>query len=124
MLKDADLDDLPARVIDHRLPDEELTRLFPHGYKELPDEIYRRLHIILETFIVDEHHVHVDASKNNDGTIVKVPRGTDLFRNSIATSSLIASIINGKYNYARSIILFDWQPSRKADHQRNLSKSF
>ena len=98
--RDTDLDGLPARVIDHRLPDEELARLFPHGYKELPDEIYRRLHIIPETFIVDEHHVHVYASKDNDGTIVKAPRGTDLFRNSIATPSLVASIINGKYNNA------------------------
>lgn len=79
---------------------EELARLFPHGYKELPDEIYRRLHIIPEPFIVDEHHVHVYASKDNDGTIVKAPRGTDLFRNSIATPSLVASIINGKYNNA------------------------
>lgn len=79
---------------------EELARLFPHGYKELPDEIYRRLHIIPETFIVDEHHVHVYASRDNDGTIVKAPRGTDLFRNSIATPSLVASIINGKYNNA------------------------
>lgn len=61
---------------------------------------YRRLHIIPETFIVDEHHVHVYASKDNDGTIVKAPRGTDLFRNSIATPSLVASIINGKYNNA------------------------
>ena len=98
--RDTDLDALPARVIDHRLPDEELARLFPHGYKEFPDEIYRRLHIIPETFIVDEHHVHVYASKDNDGTIVKAPRGTDLFRNSIATPSLVASIINGKYNNA------------------------
>ena len=29
---------------------------------------------------------------------MKAPRGTDLFRNSIATPSLVASIINGKYN--------------------------
>lgn len=98
--RDADIDSLPARAIEHRLPDEELARLFPHGYKELPDEIYRRLHIIPETFIVDEHHVHVYASKDNDGTIVKASRGTDLFRNSIATPSLVASIINGKYNNA------------------------
>lgn len=98
--RDTDLDGLPARVIDHRLPDEELARLSPHVYKELPDEIYRRLHIIPETFIVDEHHVHVYASTDNDGTIVKAHRGTDLFRNSIATPSLVASIINGKYNNA------------------------
>lgn len=98
--RDADLDGLPARIIDHRLTNEELAMLFLHGYKELLDEIYRRLHIIPETFIVDEHHVHVYASKDNDGTIVKAPRSTDLFRNSIATPSLVASIINAKYNNA------------------------
>lgn len=95
--RDDDLDGLPARIIEHRLSDEELFQAFPHGYKELPDEVYRRLHIIPETFIVDEHHIHVYVSKNNDGTILKAPRPTDLFRNSIATASLVASILNGKY---------------------------
>ena len=95
--RDADLEGLPARVIQHRLSDEELAKLFPNGYKELPEEIYKRLHIIPETFIVDEHHVHVYASKNNDGTIVRANRPVDLFRNSIATASLVASLINGKY---------------------------
>ncbi|MFR5295724.1 MAG: IS66 family transposase [Clostridium sp.] len=98
--RDEDLDGLPARIIEHSLSEEELIRLFPDGYKELPNEVYRRLHIIPETFIVDEHHVLVYASKNNDGTIVKAPRPTDLFRNSIATPSLVASILNGKYNNA------------------------
>lgn len=98
--RDADLDGLPARIIEHRLSEEELSQLFPNGYKELPNEVYRRLHIIPETFIVDEHHVHVYASKDNDGTIVKAPRSIDLFRNSIATPSLVASIINGKYSNA------------------------
>lgn len=98
--RNEDLEGLPARVFDHRIPDEELAKLFPNGYKELPDEVYKRLHIIPETFIVDEHHVHVYASKDNDGTIVKAPRPVDLFRNSIATPSLVASILNGKYNNA------------------------
>lgn len=95
--RDIDLDGLPARIIDHRLSDEELKEKFPDGYKELPDEIYKRLHIIPETFIVDEHHVHVYASKSNDGIICKAKRPVDLFRNSIATPALVASIINGKY---------------------------
>ena len=94
--READLDGLPARIIEHRLSDEELAIKFPNGYKELPQEVYKRLHIIPETFIVDEHHVHVYASKNNDGTILKAPRPRDLFRNSIATPALVASIINGK----------------------------
>ena len=95
--REEDLDGLPARIIEHKLSDEELKEKFPNGYKELPAEIYKRLHIIPETFIVDEHHVHVYASANNDGTIVKAPRSVDLFRNSIATPALVASIINGKY---------------------------
>ena len=95
--RDEDLDGLPARIIEHTLTDEELTEKFPEGYKELPPEVYKRLHIIPETFIVDEHHVHVYASKKNTDVIIKAPRSVDLFRNSIATPSLVASIINGKY---------------------------
>lgn len=98
--READLDGLPARIIEHRLSDEELAAKFPNGYKDLPIEVYKRLHIIPETFIVDEHHVHVYASKSNDGTILKAPRPRDLFRNSIATPALVASIINGKYTNA------------------------
>ena len=76
--READLEGLPARVIDHRLSEEELSSLFPEGYKELPEEIYKRLHIIPETFIVDEHHVHVYASKKNTGVIRKASRPADL----------------------------------------------
>ena len=65
--RDADLSGLPARIIEHTLSAEELATRFPDGYKELPEEVYKRLHIIPETFIVDEHHVHVYASQNNDG---------------------------------------------------------
>ena len=95
--READLDGLPSRIFEHRLSDEELDKKFPNGYKELPVEIHKRLHIIPETFIVDEHHVHVYASKSNDGTIIRAERPLDLFRNSIATPALVVSIINGKY---------------------------
>lgn len=47
---------------------------------------------------MDEHHVHQYASSDNDGRIVNAGRSPDLFRNSIATPSLVATIINGKYN--------------------------
>lgn len=84
-------------MINHVLSEEELAEKFPEGYKELPEEVYKRLHIIPKTFIVDEHHVHVYASKKNTGVIIKASRPADLFRGSIATPSLVASIINGKY---------------------------
>ena len=95
--READLDGLPARIFEHTLSEEELAEKFPNGYKELPPEVYKRLHIIPETFIVDEHHVHLYAAKDNSGKMVRAKRPTDLFRNSIATPALVASIINGKY---------------------------
>ena len=91
------MDGLPTRIFEHKLSDEELAVKFPDGYKELPVEIHKRLHIIPETFIVDEHHIHVYASKSNDSTIIRAEHPIDLFRNSIATPTLVASIINGKY---------------------------
>lgn len=98
--READLEGLPVRIIEHTFSEEELASKFPNGYKELPEEVYKRLHIIPETFIVDEHHVHVYASRDNDGTILRASRPKDLFRNSIATPALVASIINGKYSNA------------------------
>lgn len=95
--RDSNLEGLPARIINHTLSAEELEKLFPDGYKELPEEVYKRLSIIPQTFLVDEHHVHVYASKTNDGTIVRAKRSADVFRNSIATPSLLSAIITGKY---------------------------
>ncbi len=91
------LEGLPARIIEHTIDDAKLSELFPDGYKELPIETYKRLSIIPQTLMVDEHHVHVYASKKNDGTIIRAERPTDLFTNSMATPSLVASIMTGKY---------------------------
>ena len=44
--RDADLENLPARIINHTIPEEELKELFPDGYKELPERIYKRLAVI------------------------------------------------------------------------------
>ncbi len=95
--REEDLKDLPTRIIPHELSKEELEKLFPNGYKELPIETYQRLSIIPETFIVDEHQVHVYAAKDDSGKIVRAPRSVDLFRNSIATAPLVAAVINGKF---------------------------
>lgn len=91
------LEDLPARIIECKLKDDELSDLFPNGYKELPPETYKRLSVIPQTFIVDEYHIHVYASKNNDGTIIRAERPADLFRNSLATPSILSLIINNKF---------------------------
>lgn len=92
------LKDLPARIYEYKLHKDVLAELFPDGYKELPPETYKRLSVIPQQFMVDEYHIHVYASKNNDGTIIKAERPADLFRTSIATPSLLSMFITNKYS--------------------------
>lgn len=65
-----------------------------------------------------EHHVHVYASLDNDGTIIKAPRSVDLLRNSIATPSIVASTMNAKYALANPL---DRQSKCFKDNGVNLS---
>mgnify|MGYP001401487872 CR=1 FL=1 len=54
--RESNLSGLPVRIIEHTLSAEELAARFPDGYKELPEEIYKRLH---ET-IYDSKEIHAD----------------------------------------------------------------
>jgi len=94
--READLKGLPTKVINHELTDEELNSIFGDKWKRLPDEVYKRLNYIPATVEVLEHHVAVYAGLDNQ-TMVKADRPLDLFSNSIATPSLVAGILNGKY---------------------------
>lgn len=81
-----------------RIKKKELNKHFPNGYKEMKPVVYKRLSIIPQTFLVDEHRIYQYTSKDNDGRIIKARRSPDLYRNSITTASLVAAIINGKFN--------------------------
>ena len=95
--READLKDLPIDKITHVLSDEQLTAIFgPNGWKQLPDEVYKRVRVQPAVYTVEEHHVAVYAGKDNQ-TIVKADRPKSLLRNSIVTPSLGASIMNAKY---------------------------
>lgn len=83
-------------VIEHDLPDDKLREIFGTKWKRLPDEVYKRLAFHPATYEVLEHHVAVYAGYDNQ-TIVKADRPADLLRNSIATPSLVAAIMNAKY---------------------------
>lgn len=97
--READLKDLPVEVIDHYLTDEELRKTFGDKWKRLPDEVYKRVKYEPAKYTVEEHHVGVYAGRDNE-TIIKGDRPVSLFRNSIATPSLVASIIDSKYVYS------------------------
>ena len=95
--READLTDLPVEVISHTLSEERLQDVFgTDGWKQLPDEIYKRVRVQPAVYTVEEHHVAVYAGKDNQ-TIIKADRPKDLLRNSLLTPSLAASIMNAKY---------------------------
>lgn len=92
-----DLSNLPVETVIHELSDEELSDLFGEsGWKRLPDETFLRVKVEPAKYTVEEHHVAVYAAKKGD-RIVKASRPKSLLRNSVATSSLVASIMNAKY---------------------------
>ncbi|WP_157047921.1 IS66 family transposase, partial [Cellulosilyticum ruminicola] len=95
--RDEDLKNIPVNVIPHKLTDKQLTQIFgKDNWKELPEEVYKRLTFHPAVFEVEEHHVSVYAGKDNE-TIVRADRPTDLLRNSIVTPSLASAIMNAKY---------------------------
>ena len=96
--RESNLSGLPVRIIEHTLSAEELAARFPDGYKELPEEIYKRLH---ET-IYDSKEIHAD-----DESPVKVMQINH------------SKVKNGKKTYmwvyrnrplrgTHSILLVDW----------------
>ena len=88
---------LPVREERHELSEEELTEVFgENGWKQLPDEVYRKLEYHPATKEVVEHHIAVYAAKKED-RIVRAPHPAELLNHSIATPSLVAGIMNGKY---------------------------
>lgn len=97
-----DLSRLPKRIENHELTKEQLKAIFgENGWKRLPDEVFSRVEYQPAVKEVVEHHVAVYAAKKNDvDTIVRADRPVDLLRNSIATPSLMAAIMNAKYTNA------------------------
>ena len=97
-----DLSRLPKRIEKHELTKEQLKEIFgENGWKRLPDEVYSRVEYQPAVREVVEHHVAVYAAKKTDvDTIVRADRPVDLLRNSIATPSLVAAIMNAKYTNA------------------------
>ncbi len=95
--KEADIKGLPVNRIDHYLSEGELTDEFgPKGWKQLPDAISRQYRFVPAKVEVEEHHIGVYASKT-DEHMVKAPHPASLLRGSLASPSLCAAIINGKY---------------------------
>lgn len=95
--REEDLKGLPVVVIEHALEETELNQCFgENGWKELPDEVYRRYAFTPAKVEVEEHHVKVYAGKKTD-RIIKAPHPKSLLRGSLVSPSLEAAIMNAKY---------------------------
>ena len=95
--REEDLEGLPVVVVEHSMTDEELEDKFgKDGWKQLPDEVYRRYSFTPAKVEVEEHHVKVYAGKKTV-EIVKAEHPECLLRGSLVSPSLEAAVMNAKY---------------------------
>ena len=96
--REDDLEGLPAVVIEHSMTQDELAALFgEEGWKQLPDEVYRKYGFTPAKVEVEEHHVKVYAGKKTD-EIVRALHPESLLRGSLVSPSLEAAVMNAKVN--------------------------
>ena len=95
-------EDFLKKITNHKdvellLSEEELNNKYGKGkWKRLPDEIISKLEHHPASFEVVNYHIGVYAKDDNE-TIVRAKGPVELFPGSIATSSLVSSIIFAKY---------------------------
>ena len=95
--REEDLKDLPVEVISHQMSEKDLKEFFgDEEYKQLPDEIQRRYIYHPAKVCVEEHHIEVYSGKESE-RMIKATHPKALLKGSLASSSLMAGIINGKY---------------------------
>ena len=91
-----------SKVTNHRevpveLTEEELVARFGrNGWKRLPDQVITKLEHIPASFEAVTYNIAVYVGKKN-GEIIRADKPTELWQNSIATPSLVSSIIMAKY---------------------------
>ena len=96
--REEDLKDLPhTEPVISTLTEEELLEQLGPGYRQLKDEVYQRLEFHPSSFEVKEYHICVYVSADGKKFAKAKRPQADLFRNSIATPSLLAGILNYKY---------------------------
>lgn len=95
--REEDLEGLPVVVIEHAIEEKELEERFgKEGWKQLPDEVYRRYGFTPAKVEVEEHHVKVYAGKKTE-EVVKAPHPACLLKGSLVSPSLEAAVMNAKY---------------------------
>lgn len=99
--REEDLKDFPEDIIPtHTVSKEALDAFYGEGnWRQMPSETYKRLRHEPESWTVEVHTVDVFVGTDGEhqDEFMRGDRPKDLFRGSIATPSLVASILNVKY---------------------------
>lgn len=99
--REEDLKDFPEDIIPtHTVSKEDLNAFYGEGsWRQMPSETYKRLRHEPESWTVEVHTVDVFVGTDGEhqDEFIRGDRPKDLFRGSIATPSLVASILNVKY---------------------------
>ena len=99
--REENLKDFPEDIIPtHTVSREALDAFYGEGnWRQMPSETYKRLRHEPESWTVEVHTVDVFVGTDGEhqDEFMRGDRPKDLFRGSIATPSLVASILNVKY---------------------------
>ena len=98
--RDADLDAFEQETHLHDVSKETLDSFYgADNWKEMPEEVYKRLRHIPAKWITEVHTVKVYVGTDGDhqDEFYRGDRPKDLLKNSIVTPSLAAAIFNGKF---------------------------
>lgn len=99
--REEDLKDFPEDIIPtHTVSKDVLDAFYGEGnWRQMPSETYKRLRHEPESWTVEVHTVDVFVGTDGEhqDEFMRGDRPKDLFRGSIATPSLVASILNVKY---------------------------
>lgn len=101
--REDDFKDLPREPHPHTLTDDQLDRFFGKGcWRRITPDQYIRVRCEPAKFIVEDHSVDVAVGTDGDhqDEFLRGDRPRDLIRDSVATHSLVAAILNGKYSNA------------------------
>lgn len=101
--KDKLLKPLPKETVTYTLSEEKRNcPVCGHKLHEMKKEVRKELVVIPAKYIVREHVTYSYACRNCEktgieGTVMKAPSPSGIFRNSIASASLLSDIITKKY---------------------------
>jgi len=96
--READLADFPVIQIEHKLSAEECVCHCGKALKVITEEKTSYLRFVPAHFEREEHVVSVYGCEDSScGNILRAKKDPSLLRGSIATPSIVAAIMNGKY---------------------------